>query len=86
MDTTRLPGFAAEASVYPSSARYQAFPRVSSLMLGGRGTIRPAMRAYCKTWNSMKGPGGCCTAEFGGISSTYCCDPQLGCYYRDSMP
>jgi hypothetical protein len=81
MDTARLPGFVAEASVYPSSANYQALSMVSSLMLGGRGTIRPAMRSYCHTWKSMKGPGGCCTVEFGDISSTYCCDPQLGCYY-----
>lgn len=46
MDTTRIPGFSAEASLYRSCARYHGSP-MSELSKGEQGIIYPAMRTFC---------------------------------------
>lgn len=70
MNTTRMPGFSAEASFYESSVHYQAGAILAGLEQGGKGMIHPAMRAIgCGCFNSMKGRTCCCW----GLGVASCC-------------
>jgi hypothetical protein len=40
MNTTRMPGFSAEASFYRSSAHYQVGPMLASLRQGGEVLVQ----------------------------------------------
>ena len=70
MNTTRMPGFSAEASFYRSSAHYQAGTMLAGLKQGEKGMIHPALRAVgCDCFNSMKGRTCCCW----GFGVASCC-------------
>jgi hypothetical protein len=51
MNTTRIPGFSAEASLYRNCGRYYGGP-VSELGKGEEGMVHPAMWAqfFCNDW------------------------------------
>jgi hypothetical protein len=59
MNTTRMPGFSAEASFYRSSAHYQVGPMLASLRQEGEVLVHPAVRWVCgmKTCCLIFGPG-----------------------------
>ena len=46
MNTTRMPGFSAEASLYRSSAHYQVGAMLAGLRQGRKGIIHPALPRY----------------------------------------
>jgi hypothetical protein len=54
MNTTRMPGFAADASIYRSETRYYA-QRTSEPKGGKNGTVHPAMRmqTFCEDYGSV---------------------------------
>lgn len=47
MNTTRMPGFTAEASFYKSSAHYQVGAMLIGLRQGGEVLVQPAFRFSC---------------------------------------
>jgi hypothetical protein len=64
MNTMRMPGFTAEASIYRSCARYSGDP-TSELRRGEEGIIRPAlwMHTFCERYGSVRI---CCIVWDGG--------------------
>ena len=60
MNTTRMPGFSADASFYRSRAPYQGGAMLAGLRQGGKGIVHPAVQARpyisCRSFKSMKGP------------------------------
>ena len=55
MNTTRMPGFKAEASIYRSCAHDSGDP-TSALRKGDEGVVRPAlwMDTFCERWGSVR--------------------------------
>ena len=64
MNTTRMPGFTAEASIYRSCARYGGDP-TSELGRSEEGMIQPAlwMQTFCERFGSVRM---CCWVWDGG--------------------
>lgn len=71
MNTTKIPGFSAEASFYRSNAHYQADAMLPGLRQGEKGIIHPALRRAinCDCFDSMKGRTCCCW----GFGVASCC-------------
>ena len=72
MNTTRMPGFSAEASLYRSDAPYYAHP-TSELRRGRKGIVHPAMRTFCM-------PSG----EIGVTMSCIVWDGGRYCWWKDT--
>jgi hypothetical protein len=75
MNTTRMPGFSAEASFYRSNAHYQTATMMAGSRQGGKGIIQPALPMDCDCYNTMKGRLCCCSRGHAAA----CCDLNLVC-------
>lgn len=74
MNTSRMPGFSAEASINRSNAHYQVASMVGCLKQ--EAEIAPAMTSKC-SWRNARTH--CCTSEDEMGKGACCCNYDLGC-------